>query len=205
MKCKILIIIFLCTILFTLGCNKTENQNSADDLKKKELELKEKELQLKEKELEQQKLVVNKTDSVVNIEIKPLVISAFFISDNKQESMNLVDNKDFNLFNVIIGEGSYKNKNLPAGNSVRIKVENFSNVEANYEISVKEETEMSGKSKFKIRKKIEDKINANENKSKTIEFVINDIGCMPLIISAVAFSGNIRKETVKKIDFFCGE
>ena len=94
---------------------------------------------------------------------------------------------------------------MPAGNSVRIKVENFSNVEANYEISVKEETEMSGKSKFKIRKKIADKINANENKSKTIEFVINDIGCMPLIISAVAFSGNIRKETVKKIDFFCGE
>jgi hypothetical protein len=202
---QLTVIIFCFLILFVLGCNKKDNQSGSDDLTKKELDLKEKELQLKEKELEQHKQVVNKTDSVLNIEIKPPVISAFFISKNKQESANLIDNKDFNLFNVIIGEGSYKNNNLPEGNSVRIKVEIFSNAEANYEISVKEEIEISGKSKFKIRKIIADKINANENKSKIIEFIINDIGCSPLIISAAAFSGSKRKETVKTINFFCGE
>lgn len=203
-KIKQLTAIILCfLILSVLGCNKKDNQNSSDDIKKKELDLKEKELQLKEKELEKQ--TINKMVSILNAGIKPPVISAFFISKNKQESANLIDNKDFDLFNVIIGEGSYKDKRLPEGNSVRIKVELFSNTEANYEISVKEETEMSRKSKFKTRKNIADKINSNENKNKTIEFILNDIGCWPLIISAAAFSGSIRKETVKRINFYCGE
>jgi hypothetical protein len=50
---------FIVTILFLLfivsGCNKNDNKETSDDLKKKELELKEKELQLKEKEMMEKK------------------------------------------------------------------------------------------------------------------------------------------------------
>jgi len=51
MKSKTYFILLLSLIFLLTSCNKNDNKESTDDLKKKELELKEKELQLKEKEL----------------------------------------------------------------------------------------------------------------------------------------------------------
>lgn len=65
-------LIFIILLLFFSACNKNDNKESSDDLKKKELELKEKELQLKEKELldkketelkEKEKQIEQKTQS----------------------------------------------------------------------------------------------------------------------------------------------
>jgi hypothetical protein len=51
MKTKNYLIILIVLVLIISACNKNDNKESSDDLKKKELELKEKELQLKEKEM----------------------------------------------------------------------------------------------------------------------------------------------------------
>jgi hypothetical protein len=51
---KFLIILIALSFMVS-GCNKNDNKQTTDDLKKKELELKEKELQLKEKEMLEKK------------------------------------------------------------------------------------------------------------------------------------------------------
>ena len=52
---KLIIIPFIALAFIGAICSKSENSNTDNDIKKKELELKEKELQLKEKELEMKK------------------------------------------------------------------------------------------------------------------------------------------------------
>lgn len=148
-------------------------------------------------------------DSTPKTTFNKPIIKAFLIFEDGGESVNVIDNEDFYFFNIIIGESSYKDKNLPASNSIRINIifsaTNQENADVFYSVLVKEENDVEGMDKYIIRKKIENKITSFDNNIFQVEFIIEEIGCMPLIINAIISSPDNKLVSEKRIDFFCGE
>lgn len=148
-------------------------------------------------------------NSTPRIILNKPIIKAFLLFEDGGESVNVIDNEDFYFFNVIIGESSYKGKNIPASNSLRINILfsaiNHENVDVFYSVLVKEENDVEGMDKYIIKKIIENKITSFDKNIFIVEFIMKDIGCMPLIISAKISSPYNSLATEKRIEFLCGE
>lgn len=126
--------------------------------------------------------------------------AALFYSDKATFSGNIIDNPDFVLRNVIIGEGSAEG---PSNQTlVKVFVHASGKGQSNAEALSLDVTVMNGRS---IQKKRFRPGLFEDNRTNCYCVLIDDTGCAPVTITAKLVGKGGGSEMKKRISFSCGE
>jgi hypothetical protein len=126
--------------------------------------------------------------------------AALFYSDKATFSRNIIDNPDFALWNVIIGEGSAEG---PSNQTlVKVFVHASGNGQSNAEALSLDVTVMNGRSIQKKRYRVG---LFEKNRTNCYGILIDDTGCAPVTITAKLIGKGGGSEMKKRISFGCGE